>query len=60
MTFVIFERAELDTRLPHDNCACRCLQRKSVQWRRELLLSYLAGRNRIINFCRQTNRKRHG
>jgi len=26
----------------------------------ELLKSYLAGGNRIINFCRQTNRKCHG
>jgi len=26
----------------------------------ELLKSYLAGGNRIINFCRQTNRKHHG
>jgi len=26
----------------------------------ELLKSYLAGGNRIINFCRQTNRKLHG
>jgi len=26
----------------------------------DLLKSYLAGGNIIINFCRQTNRKRHG
>jgi len=26
----------------------------------ELLKSYLAGGNRIINFCRQTNQKYHG
>jgi len=42
----------------HDHCVYCCLRRKSVHCT-ELLKSYLAGGNRIINCHKQTNRNDH-
>jgi len=47
------------TRVPHDHCSCCCFQRKKFN-NTELLKSFLAGRKRIMYFCKQTNGKRHG
>jgi len=47
------------TRVPLDHCSCCCFQRKKFN-NTELLKWFLAGRNRIMYFCKQTNGKRHG
>ena len=46
------------TRLPTITALVAAFDAKAFN-ETELLKSYLAGGNRIINFCRQTNRKRH-
>jgi len=46
------------TRVPTITALVAALDTKTFNYT-ELLKSYLAGENRIINFCRQTNRKRH-
>jgi len=47
------------TRVPHETTLVAAFDAKEFNGT-ELLKSYLAGGNRTINFCRQTNRKYHG